>query len=128
MGEPDTAAADLPGQPAASLPQGFLEITPEFLDNKFFHTSSPSENRFVHVRPSRGPVYMVDATSSTGDVEHLYSCHSSKMHEELFDQQGRRRFSFPPGVFPPGIDREIRAESVAVGIRTSRSEVKTEIS
>ena len=49
------------------------------------------------------------------------SCHPSKMLEELLDEQGRRKFSFPSGVYPPGLDREIRAESVAVGIRTSRS-------
>ena len=126
MGEPAPAPAELSSadQPAASLPAGFLEIPPEFLDNKFFHTPSPSKNRFVHIRPSRGPVFMVDATSSTGDVEHLYACHPSKMHDELFDSQGRRRFAFPLGVSPPGLDREIRAESVAIGIRTTRTRSK----
>ena len=119
MGEP--VPADLLDQPAASVPAGFIPITQEFLENKFFHTPSPSENKYVHVRPRRGPFFLIDAASTTGDREHLMSCHPSKMLEELIDEQGRRKFSFPSGVYPPGLDREIRAESVAVGIRTSRS-------
>ena len=124
MGEPAPAPAELPDQPAVSVPAGFISITPEFLDNKFFHTPSPSENRYVHFRPSSNPRFTIDATSTTGDVEHLYACHPSKMHDELFDKQGRRRFAFPSGIHSPGLDREIRAESVAIGIRTSRSRSK----
>ena len=119
MGEP--VPADLPDQPAASVPAGFIPITPDSLENKFFHTPSPSENRYVHVRPSRGPYFLVDAANTTGDKEHLMSCHPSKMLGELLDDQGRRKFSFPSGVHPPGLDKETRAESVAAGIRTSRS-------
>ena len=122
MGEP--IPADLPDQPAVSVPAGFLPITQDFLENKFFHTPSPSENRYVHIRPSRGPYFLIDAASSTGEKEHLMSCHPSKMLDELLDDQGQRKRSFPPGVYPPGLDREIRAESVAVGIRTSRSRSK----
>ena len=119
MGEP--VPADLLDQPAASVPAGFIPITPDSLENKFFHTPSPSENRYVHVRPSRGPYFLVDAANTTGDKEHLMSCHPSKMLGELLDDQGRRKFSFPSGVHPPGLDKETRAESVAAGIRTSRS-------
>ena len=102
MGEPAPTPAELPDQPAVSVPAGFISITPEFLDNKFVHTPSPSENRYVHFRPSSNPRFTIDATSTTGDVEHLYACHPSKMHDELFDSQGRRRFAFPLGVAPPG--------------------------
>ena len=119
MGEP--VPADLLDQPAVSVPAGFIPITPDSLENKFFHTPSPSENRYVHVRPSRGPYFLVDAANTTGDKEHLMSCHPSKMLGELLDDQGRRKFSFPSGVHPPGLDKETRAESVAAGIRTSRS-------
>ena len=120
MGDQAPLPAEL-NQPAVSVPAGFIPITPASLENKFFHTPSPSENRQVQVRPARGPYFLVDAASNTGDKEHLMSCHPSKMYGELFEEDGRRKYSFPSGVYPPGLDKETRAESAAAGIRTSRS-------
>ena len=83
MGDADSAVDEAARQAlsdtAADQAAGFLPITQDFLTGKFRHTPSPSENKYVHLRPSRGPLFTIDSASTTGDTEHLMSCHSSKL-------------------------------------------------